>query len=57
MGDFEIMKYLHKIYFLWDGCHIYVIYVHSSPYLFVCGDDRITCYPEVDDLIGEPGDA
>jgi len=33
------------------------IYVHSSPYLFVCGDDRITCYPRVNDLTGESGDA
>jgi len=33
------------------------ISVHSSPYLCVCGDDRITYYPGVDDLTGEPGDA
>jgi len=32
-------------------------YVHSSPYLFVCGDDRVTCYPGADDVSGEPGDA
>jgi len=31
--------------------------VHSSPYLFVCGDDRITCYPGADNLTGELGDA
>jgi len=31
--------------------------VHSSPYLCVCGDDRITCYPGADDLTGEPRDA
>jgi len=37
--------------------YLFYIYVHSSPYLFVCGDDRITCYPGADDLIGEPGDA
>jgi len=27
--------------------YLFYIYVHSSPYLFVCGDD----------LVGEPGDA
>jgi len=31
------------------------IYVHSSPYLFVCGDDRVTCYPVADDVTGELG--
>jgi len=35
-----------------------IIYiVHSSPFLYECGDDRITCYPGADDLTGEPGDA
>jgi len=33
------------------------LYVHNSPYLFVCGDDRIIYYPGADDLTGEPGDA
>jgi len=38
---------------------IFILYidVHSSPYLFVCGDDKITCYSGVDDLTGGPGDA
>ena len=45
----------------WVGKHIYIhvlfIYVvHSSPFLCVCGDDRITCYPEADDVTGGPGD-
>jgi len=31
--------------------------VHSSPYLFVCGDDRITRYSGPDDVTSEPGDA
>ena len=31
--------------------------VHSSPYLCVCGDDRISCYPGADDVTGGPGDA
>ena len=35
------------------GVHIYFIYVHSSPFLFVCGDDRITCYPGADVLPAE----
>ena len=37
--------------------HIYFIYVHSSPYFFVCGDDRVTCYPGVNDITGEQEDA
>jgi len=37
--------------------HIYFIYVHSSLYLFVCDDDRVTCYPGADDVTGEPGNA
>jgi len=32
------------------------IYVHSSPYLFVCGDDQVTCYPGADDVTVEPKD-
>ena len=32
------------------------IFVHSSPYLFVCGDDQLTCYPGADDVSGELGD-
>jgi len=44
------------------GEHIYIhvlfIYiVHSSPFLCMCGDDRITCYPGADDMTGGPGDA
>jgi len=45
-----------------DGQHIYFMYlfiyiVHSSPFLCVCGDDRMTCYPGADDLTSGPGDA
>jgi len=36
---------------------IYIFIVHSSPFLCVCGDDRITRYPGADDLTGGPGDA
>jgi len=36
---------------------ILYLYVHSSPYLFVYGDDWITCYLGANDLTGEPGDA
>jgi len=32
-------------------------YVHNSPYLFACGDERIIYYPGADVLIGEPEDA
>ena len=46
----------------WDGWHIdfhvlclYV--VHSSPFLSVCGDDRMIRYPGADDLTGGSGDA
>jgi len=28
--------------------------MHSSPYLFVCGDDQVTCYSGADDVTGEP---
>jgi len=31
-----------------------LIYVHSSPNLFVCGDDRITCYPGANDVTVSP---
>jgi len=31
--------------------------MHSSPYLYVCGDDRMIYYSRADDLTGEPGDA
>jgi len=46
----------------WNGRHIYFMYlfiynVHSSPFLCVCGDDRITCYPRADDVTSGPGDA
>jgi len=41
---------------IFNSC-ICLYIVHSSPYLCVCGDDRIICYPRVDDLTGEPGDA
>jgi len=36
---------------------IFLYIVHSSPFLCVCGDDRITYYPGADDLTGGPGDA
>jgi len=36
--------------------YIYIS-VHSSPYLYVYGDDQITCYPGADDLTSEPKDA
>ena len=36
---------------------IFLYIVHSSPFLCVCGDERITRYPGADDLTGGPGDA
>ena len=40
------------------GYFIFIyVYVHNSPYLFVCGDDRVTCYLRADDVLGGSGDA
>jgi len=36
---------------------VYIVIVHSSPYLCVFGDDRIICYSGADDVTGEPEDA
>jgi len=42
----------------WVGLiHISFIYVHNSPYLFVCDDDQVTCYPGSKWCTCEPGDA
>jgi len=44
----------------WVGKHLYhvlfIYVVHSSPFVCVCGDDQITCYPGADDVTGGPGD-
>jgi len=54
---------MNLIMLFWVGKHVYFTYiclyfiVHSSPYLCVCGDDRISCYPGADDVAGWPGDA
>jgi len=47
--------YLYSCLFIY--IYIYIYIVHSSPFLCVCGDDRITCYPGADDVTGRPGDA
>jgi len=41
------------------GFNLIFIYicVHSSPYLFVCGNDRVIYYSGADNVTGEPGDA
>ena len=60
VGWFE--KYEDIIILFWVGKHIYFIYIcyvllciaHS---IYVCGDDRITCYPGADDVTGGIGDA
>jgi len=36
---------------------VFLILVHSSPFLYICGDDQITRYPGADDLTGGPEDA
>jgi len=41
----------------WDYFIFIFVLVHSSPYLFVCGNDRVTCYPGADDVAGKRGDA
>jgi len=35
---------------------LYMYVVHRSPFLCVCGDDRITYYPGADDVTGGLGD-
>ena len=37
--------------------YLFYILVHSSPYLFVCDDDRVICYSGAYDVTGEPGAA
>jgi len=32
------------------------VYVHSSPYLFVCSDDWVIYHPGADDVSSEPED-
>jgi len=59
-GELKSMSILVMLF--WVGQHIYIhvliIYiVHTSPFLCVCGYDRITCYPGADDVTGEPVDA
>jgi len=61
LSDLEIMSFVLMLF--WVGKHVYFTYiclyfvVHNSPYLCVCGDDWISCYPGVDDVIGGLGDA
>jgi len=61
LGVLEILSFVLILFLV--GKHIYFIYiclcfiVHSSPYLCVYGDDRITCYPGADDVTSRPGDA
>jgi len=49
INNYEIFGWVYFIFIF--------IYVHSSPYLFMCGDDRVTCYPGTDDITGGPRDA
>jgi len=68
MKDYEVMvgwfeKYedFNYVFLGWETylfhISVYIVIVHSSPYLCVFGDDRIICYPGADDVTGEPGDA
>jgi len=59
-GQFENNEIIRHVLFGMGGIFISCIFlymVHSSPFLCVCDDDRITCYLGADDLIGGPGDA
>jgi len=59
-GEFENNEIFSHIIFGMGGIFISCIFlyiVHNSPFLCVCGEDRITCYPGADDLTGGPGDA
>jgi len=56
-GKFAIKTYQKNVFLGMSVILILYSYVHSLPYLFVCGDDRIIYYPGADDLTGEPGDA
>jgi len=58
MGNLKIMKYFSGVIFIgMEGIFIICLSVHSSPYLCVCGDDRVIYYPGADDVSGEPGAA
>jgi len=50
MYDLLFLGWVSYLFFIY-------VYMHSSPYLCVYGDDRITCYSGANDLTGEPGDA
>ena len=57
LGDLAI---INLVMLFWVGKHIYImscLYMLCIAHLFyVCGDDRITCYPGADDVTGGPGD-
>jgi len=57
-GNYEFCTY---VVLGWETClfhiYVYIVIVHSSPYLCVYGDDRIIYYPGADDVAGEPGAA
>jgi len=36
---------------------MHVCFFISSPFLFVFGDDLVTCHTGADDVLGEAGDA
>jgi len=60
VGWFGNYEFCTHVVLGWETClyHVSVLYiVHSSPFLCVFGDDRITRYPGADDVTGGPGDA
>jgi len=59
LGYLKNMKYTLR-YFGRGTCliHVSVLYIMCIAHPFyVCGDDRIICYPGANDLTGGPGDA
>jgi len=60
LGDLKSMRILIMLFRLGKtylySCVSVLDIMHSSPFLCVCDDDRITRYPGADDLTDEPGD-
>jgi len=60
MGKFENNEIFNYVILGWATylLHVFCLYfVHSSPFLCVCGDDQMIRYLGADDLTSGPGDA
>jgi len=61
LGVLKSIRIVVMLFWVRETClfliSVYIFIVHSSPFLCVCGDDRITCYPGADNVTGGPGDA